>query len=200
MDALNGLPQPSVAEATGLSDHVAYPLENTDLERAILLKPGQTMRDLPEELWHQSYRRRAFRRVMDGTPTERRGGAPSGMRRLRGDQPSKAITGGALRDFLHPYEHRALTVRECARLQTFDDSFLFVGSKADRMLLVGNAVPPQLAEVVATQLLSDLTSSKRTILERGELLSFIPTLSMGMSPRAGRHFGGFRLARQTLIC
>lgn len=35
-----------------------------------LLKPGQTMKDLPPELWHESYKRRANRRVSDGTPTE----------------------------------------------------------------------------------------------------------------------------------
>ncbi|WP_395827776.1 DNA cytosine methyltransferase, partial [Elstera sp.] len=45
-------------------------------ERADILKPGQTMKDLPQELWHDSYRKRAYRRVLDGTPTEKRGGAP----------------------------------------------------------------------------------------------------------------------------
>ena len=95
-------------------DHTFTPLEGADLQRAELLQPGQRMADLPEELWHDSYRKRAFRRVMDGTPTERRGGAPSGVRRLRSDEPSKAITGGSLRDFLHPNENRSLTIRECA--------------------------------------------------------------------------------------
>ena len=62
---------------------------------------------------------------MDGTPTERRGGAPAGLRRLAPDEPSKAITGGALRDFLHPIENRTLTLRECARIQTFPDEWTF---------------------------------------------------------------------------
>ena len=57
------------------------------------LETGETMRDLPEDLKHESYRRRAYRRVMDGTPTEKRGGAPAGIRRLKCDEPSKAITG-----------------------------------------------------------------------------------------------------------
>jgi DNA (cytosine-5)-methyltransferase 1 len=200
-DALAGLLPATSTEPGDISDHVAYPLEGTDLERAMLLKPGQTMRDLPEQLWHESYRRRAFRRVMDGTPTERRGGAPSGMRRLRDDQPSKAITGGALRDFLHPHEHRSLTVRECARLQTFEDTFTFIGSRADRMLLVGNAVPPRLATVIASQLLIDLAASP-SLSGKGELLSFVPTLSTGMSPALAtvvknvtRRFGDVQEAR-----
>lgn len=38
-----------------------------------LLESGQTMKDLPEEYQHGSFKRRAFRRVMDGTPSEKRG-------------------------------------------------------------------------------------------------------------------------------
>lgn len=180
-DALASLPLPALSGPPPLPDHVAKPLTGEDLERARLLRPGQTMRDLPEHLWHESYRRRAFRRVMDGTPTERRGGAPSGMRRLRGDQPSKAVTGGALRDFLHPDDHRPLTLRECAALQTFPVSFTFGGSQVDKMLLIGNAVPPMLAEVFARQLLADLECVPSTN-GRGRLASFVPTLSTGMSP------------------
>lgn len=116
-DALRVLPA-AVAEGEPTArDHTYEPLRGDDLARARLLKPGQSMRDLPEELWHESYKRRAFRRVMDGTPTERRGGAPCGVRRLKPNEPSKAITSGALREFLHPHEDRGLTVRECAVLQ-----------------------------------------------------------------------------------
>ena len=181
LEALEGLPPPSDSEPGTLADHVAKPIEGLDLERAKHLKPGQCMRDLPEDLWHGSYRRRAFRRVMDGTPTERRGGAPSGLRRLRPDEPSKAITGGALRDFIHPYENRALTIRECARLQTFPDGFVFTGSKADRILIVGNAVPPLLAEQLARALLTDIADVTPRH-SSGKLLRFVPTLSAGLSP------------------
>src|SRR5207237_9353072 len=103
------------------------PLKGIELERAIALEPGQTMRDLPEELQHESYRRRAFRRVMDGTPSERRGGPPAGIRRLVPDAPSKAITGGARSEFLHPAAHRLLTLRESPRIQAFPAPFRFVG-------------------------------------------------------------------------
>jgi DNA (cytosine-5)-methyltransferase 1 len=194
-ESFANLPSPSDHEPGTPPDHVSKPLEGLDRVRADLLKPGQRMRDLPEELWHDSYRKRAFRRVMDGTPTARRGGAPSGVRRLRADEPSKAITGGSLRDFLHPTEHRPLTNRECARLQTFPDNFIFFGAKADRAQLIGNAVPPLLAQKIAALLLSDLNTPQE-VDAGGALLTFVPTLSSGMSPalesvtrRVQRRFG-----------
>lgn len=121
---------------------------------------------------------------MDGTPTERRGGPPSGVRRLRPDEPSKAITGGAANEFLHPYEDRNLTIRECARLQTFPDDFVFFGSKSQQHQLIGNAVPPLLARIFAETLLIDLTMQFSTEKSTGDgsLLSFVPTLSEGYSP------------------
>ncbi len=139
------------------------------------------MRDLPEELWHESYRKRAHRRVMDGTPTERRGGAPAGLRRLSADEPSKSITGGALRDFVHPTEDRPLTVRECARIQTFPDDFAFVGTQNEKIQMIGNAVPVRLSESVARTLKENLQHAQRAKVP-GTLLSFVPTLSTGMSP------------------
>src|SRR5207253_1277135 len=75
-EAIASLPAPSVAEPGQPPGHCYRPLVGVDLERAQALKPGQRMADLPEQLWHDSYRRRAYRRVMDGTPTERRGGPP----------------------------------------------------------------------------------------------------------------------------
>jgi DNA (cytosine-5)-methyltransferase 1 len=164
-----------------LADHDYTPLDTEDLLRAQLLKPGQRMRDLPEHLWHDSFRKRAFRRVMDGTPSEKRGGAPSGIRRLNADEPSKAITGGSLRDFLHPYEDRPLTIRECAAIQTFPDDFQLAGTRRERIQLIGNAVPPLLAHRIAERLALDLRRNP-TPRREGCLLSFIPTLSSGMSP------------------
>jgi DNA (cytosine-5)-methyltransferase 1 len=179
--AIGTLPPPLPDGTAPETDHTFTALSDDDLARAKLLKPGQSMRDLPERLWHESYRRRAFRRVMDGTPAERRGGPPAGLRRLRGDEPSKAITGGALNEFLHATEHRPLTIRECARLQTFPDSFRLPASKRDAIQLIGNAVPPLLARIFAEQLAKDLRGA-RPDSQPGALLSFVPTLSLGSSP------------------
>jgi DNA (cytosine-5)-methyltransferase 1 len=114
-EALAGLPTVATVGPGLPQGHFCRPLHGVDLDRARQLRPGQTMRDLPRELWHESFLRRANRRVMDGTPTKRRGGAPFGLRRLKADEPCKAITGGAVAEFLHPSEKRNLTIRECAR-------------------------------------------------------------------------------------
>jgi DNA (cytosine-5)-methyltransferase 1 len=50
---------------------------------------------------------------------------------------------------IHPIEPRVITVREMARLQSFPDDFIFLGSKAKQMVQIGNAVPPLLAKAVA---------------------------------------------------
>jgi DNA (cytosine-5)-methyltransferase 1 len=51
--------------------------------------------------------------------------------------------------YLHPNQHRPLTHREAARLQSFPDDFIFKGSKIEIAKQIGNAVPPRLAARVA---------------------------------------------------
>lgn len=51
--------------------------------------------------------------------------------------------------YLHPEQHRPITHREAARLQTFPDDFRFCGSKIEIAVQIGNAVPPMLAARVA---------------------------------------------------
>lgn len=178
-EAFVGLEKATVG--TNGDDHTYSPLDELDRERAARLRPGQRMRDLPEELWHESYKRRAHRRVMDGMPVEKRGGAPAGLRRLCATEPSKAITGAAINELIHPAEDRPLTVRECARIQTFPDDFFFSGSRRDQAQQIGNGVPPRLAEAIGKTLLRDLQSAPDGV-KPGALLSFTPTLSTGMSP------------------
>lgn len=132
-------------------------LSVADTARVTLLRQGQTMRDLPTRLQHVSYARRANRRVSDGVDSQRRGGAPSGMRRLVGAQPSKAITSAASREFIHPTEHRFLTLRECALLQTFPRDYVFCGNQSQVATLIGNAVPPLFAEAVADAVVRTLS-------------------------------------------
>ncbi len=49
----------------------------------------------------------------------------------------------------HPVLHRAITPREAARLQSFDDRFIFYGSKFYIRNQIGNAVPSLMAEAIA---------------------------------------------------
>jgi DNA (cytosine-5)-methyltransferase 1 len=76
--------------------------------------------------------------------------------RLNPFLPSKTViaggTKGGGRSHLHPYSPRTLSVRECARLQTFPDDYIFVGSSARQFTQVGNAVPPLLAFKLAFQI------------------------------------------------
>jgi DNA (cytosine-5)-methyltransferase 1 len=51
--------------------------------------------------------------------------------------------------FLHPNEHRPFTVREAARIQGFPDSFRFDNSESENFKMIGNAVPPTMAEAAA---------------------------------------------------
>lgn len=183
-EVLAGLPPVATTPPGTIQGHYAKTLSGLDAKRVEMLKQGQTMKDLPEELWHPSFARRANRRVADGTPTEKRGGAPSGLKRLIADQPSKAITTGATSEFVHPTEDRNLTLRECARIQSFPDSFQFLGTQGQQLLQIANAVPPLLAEAIGRALALDLErmEAREDVSLPGALLTFIPTLSSGMSP------------------
>ena len=52
----------------------------------------------------------------------------------------------------HPFLHRAITPREAARLQSFDDKFVFIGSKVYIRQQIGNAVPPLMAKAIADKI------------------------------------------------
>lgn len=73
---------------------------------------------------------------------------------LRWDEPSNLIPAHLFKDGLrhiHPdsTQLRTLTVREAARLQTFDDDYIFYGSTGDAYKMIGNAVPPLFAKCLA---------------------------------------------------
>lgn len=76
--------------------------------------------------------------------------------RLDPTQPAKTViaggTKGGGRSHLHPEIPRTLSVRECARLQTFPDRYRFTGSTARQFTQVGNAVPPVLAAVLGERI------------------------------------------------
>ena len=56
----------------------------------------------------------------------------------------------------HPFLHRAITPREAARLQSFDDKFVFIGTKFYIRQQIGNAVPPLMAKAIADQIITVL--------------------------------------------
>ena len=70
--------------------------------------------------------------------------------RIHPDKPSPTVSTKPL--FIHPIYDRLMTPRELARLQSFPDSFEFTGSKTAMVKQIGNAVPPLMAEVIASNL------------------------------------------------
>ena len=119
------------------------------IERFSILHQGEGLKGLfarlsPEEL--EEYQKS---KVMPKTIYVKRN------YRLRWDEASPTVTSHCLDEFVHPVQNRALTVRECARLQSFPDSYDFVGGpyltahdnreEQDKYEQIGDAVPPLLA-------------------------------------------------------
>ncbi len=70
--------------------------------------------------------------------------------------------------YLHPEAHRSITIREAARLQSFPDTYVFVGSNVQVAKQIGNAVPVVLAESIARQVTTMLKSSVTNAVPRAD--------------------------------
>lgn len=117
-------------------NHVAT-LHNDKTKEIIAMVPdGGNYLDLPQELW-------STRKVHIA------------WTRMDSNKPCFTIDTGHNHHF-HYKENRVPTVRESARIQSFPDSFRFLGIKTSQLKQVGNAVPPLLAEAIATQIIKYL--------------------------------------------
>jgi DNA (cytosine-5)-methyltransferase 1 len=93
--------------------------------------------------------------------------------RLDGDRPSTTITVNfvhpASNRCIHPTQNRALTPREGARLQSFPDTYRFLGTWAQIVKQIGNAVPPLLGRHLAEAIVASETAAGiRSLEEAGE--------------------------------
>lgn len=132
--------------ATGLLNQAASRHSDLVLRRFKQLRPGETMRTMLKRLSEEK---------REALHTKKQN-----CRRILSDQPSPTVL-TLPDDLVHYGKPRILTVREMARLQSFDDSFEFLGkrttggdrrkSETPQYSLVGNAVPPLLAYAVAQQ-------------------------------------------------
>jgi DNA (cytosine-5)-methyltransferase 1 len=90
--------------------------------------------------------------------------------RLEWDKPALTIRTEFFKPekgrYLHPQAHRPITHREAARLQSFSDDFVFVGSKIEIAKQIGNAVPPKLAKAVAEAVIAVLPQVEELLLGR----------------------------------
>jgi DNA (cytosine-5)-methyltransferase 1 len=80
------------------------------------------------------------------------------------NEVSRTITAHIAKDgysYIHPEQHRTLTIREAARLQTFPDRFRFAGFPSNAFRQIGNAVPPMLGAAVGRHIIRALRNPER---------------------------------------
>ncbi|MEG3975289.1 DNA cytosine methyltransferase [Microcoleus sp. herbarium8] len=134
----------------GLKDLVDFPPEfvpysESRLKYLRLLTAGQNWKDLPSEL----------KAAAMGGAYKSEGGKVGFYRRLAWEKPSPTVTTSPHQkatDMCHPDELRPLSVRECARIQTFPDDWVFYGSTASKYRQIGNAVPVLLGKAIGEYL------------------------------------------------
>lgn len=121
-------------KADGVWNHFPWKLTERQLRRIRLLREGQGQLHLPEEL-------------------QTKNGYGSAYRRMQSDAQALTITtwmfhpGSGM--FTHPFDDRVITIREAARIQSFQDDFVFFGKYHSQCRQVGNAVAPLVAKNIA---------------------------------------------------
>ena len=130
------------------------------IERFKILKQGEGLKGLFERLSPEEIKKYQEEKILPKTVYVKRN------YRLRWDEAAPTVTSHCLDEFVHPIQARALTVRECARLQSFPDSYDFVGgpymtahdnrAEQDKYEQIGDAVPPLLAYAWGVQIKSIL--------------------------------------------
>ncbi len=132
-----------------LFNHYAPRLSQVNIRRIQNLKPGQDWRSLPRHLLPAGMQRALLK---DHTRRYRRmtwdGIARSIITRFRDPKSG---------EYIHPSQERTISIREAARIQSFPDSFEFIGGYSDQYDQVGNAVPPLLAKAVGEEIIRVLS-------------------------------------------
>ena len=101
--------------------------------------PGGSIMDVPVDLRPKGYFKNTYARLVPDSPS------PTMTRNFGTPSSSRCI---------HPFQDRALSTREGARLQGFPDSYIFHGGKGSKNLQIGNAVPVVLARVLGESISS----------------------------------------------
>lgn len=130
-DVIDDLPPLKSGESSNIPNHNAMKHTAQMLEKMSYIKDGGDRYDIPENLRPKSGDIRKYIRY-------------------NSQKPSVCVTGD-MRKIFHYSQNRALTCRELARIQSFDDDFIFEGSSIQIQQQIGNAVPPKLANVIAHQ-------------------------------------------------
>jgi DNA (cytosine-5)-methyltransferase 1 len=125
-------------EGEGVWNHLCRSHNDKDIMIFEMLAQGGKYRDLPKEMMR--YRVDIF---------------DDKYKRLIWNEPAWTLTAHMKKDglaYIHPLQNRSISVREAARIQSFPDDFVFYAPMTRMFELVGNSVPPLLAEAVAKPL------------------------------------------------
>lgn len=161
-EALKGLdkfyPNPPSSEKTKFSHYPITSSHYNHYPRFHNNRDIEIFRLLSEDL-HSENRKYSSAEALKKLYTERTGKISQVHKYnvINPNQPSNTIPAHLYKDGLRhihwdPEQARSITVREAARLQTFDDDFEFLGSMGDQFKMIGNAVPPLFARKLALSL------------------------------------------------
>lgn len=121
-------------------------------EMVPFIREGGSWKDIPYEKLPER-----LKKIRDNMKKYR---APNFYRRFARDEINGTITAAATPEncgILHPLEDRRYSVREVARIQSFPDDFVFVGDSIQaKYMMLGNAVPPRLGEVIGESIIQML--------------------------------------------
>lgn len=136
-------------KTTNITYHKPMKHRACTLKRFDLLNQGESLKDLFDRYTGTEREQLQAERILPKKMFIKRN------YRLIDGEPSPTVTSHCLDEFVHPIHNRALTVRECARLQSFPDSYEFCGgpylvphidrTTQDKYEQIGDAVPPLLA-------------------------------------------------------
>lgn len=123
-------------------------------ERFAYVPPGGGLLDVPTKLLTGHLKRMVKGKYGSG------GHVKNIYGRLEWDKPCGTIVAGIDKitcgRYVHPEDHRLLTPRECARIQSYPDDFIFEGSNVTQYYLIGNSVPPRISKVLGSSITSSI--------------------------------------------
>jgi DNA (cytosine-5)-methyltransferase 1 len=165
-EAFDGLPEPpdDYTPHPNFANHTRIKISATNIERISHVPAGGGRRDIPLHLQLPCHRNDNGHRHLDV------------YGRMCWDAPAPTIT--AMFDnfsrgrFAHPVQNRSITGREGARLQSFPDTFVFVGDKKSVARQIGNAVPPRVATCLGNALRECLVGQAPKLGSRQQVLLF----------------------------
>lgn len=132
-EALHHYPMLSNGEESKIPNHIAMAHSSQMLEKMSYVTDGGSREEIPVKIRPKSGDVRKYIRY-------------------KSNEPSVCVTGD-MRKIFHYEQNRALTVRELAKLQSYPDDFIFLGTKISQQQQVGNSVPPKMAEAIASAII-----------------------------------------------